>query len=130
MREYDLLHAAVEPAIARGPIEPGITMVILSEAERKVLVELLAGMEKGPGASARIKLRAAAPVRDAELGSTKWTGLKRIFMALFDTDGREKGQCRWCEKTARIDQYGLCTHCLPRHRKQQQQQPQSALCEI
>lgn len=124
MREYDLLHAAVEPAIARGPIEPGVTMVLFSEAERRALMEALAGMEHGPAASARIKLRAAAPVRDAELGAAKWTGFKKFFMAFFETDGREKGQCRWCTKSARIDQYGLCTRCLPRN-----QEAQTAFCE-
>ena len=94
-------------------------MIILNEAERRMLVDMLTGMETGPGASARIKLRAAAPVRDVELGAKKWSGWKRALMSLFETDGREKGQCRWCTKAARLDQYGLCTRCLPRRAEQE-----------
>lgn len=96
-------------------------MVLLSAAERRVLVELLEGAHQGPAASARVKLRAAAPVRDAEILAQNWTGFRRIFRAFFETDGRERGECRWCKKSARIDQYHLCSRCLPKK--------QAALCE-
>ncbi len=96
-------------------------MVLLTAAERRALVEILEGKEHGAAATVRVKLRAAAPVRDAELVGQNWTGFKRILRAFFETDGREKGECRWCKKAARIDQYHLCSRCLPKK--------QSAFCE-
>jgi hypothetical protein len=115
MSSGDLLNIAVEAAIAPGPISEGHTMLILTEAERKSLLELLPAEGSGPLGSARLKLRSAAPVRDAGWKRDHFRGLLRWASRLFETDGRERGRCRWCHARTRIDQYGLCPSCVPPH---------------
>jgi hypothetical protein len=116
MHDKELTHLAVGPAVAHGPIEPGVTMVVFTEAERAYLLLAVADVETGPGASARLKLRAAAPVRDAGWKRENWRGVFRFLLRFLETDGRESGRCRWCKQRRRIDQYGLCVACLPSRR--------------
>jgi hypothetical protein len=86
-------------------------MILLTDAERAWLLGLVADESSGPGASARLKLRAAAPVRDADWGRRQLGGLVRFISKFFESDGRERGRCRWCHTKTRIDQYRLCQRC-------------------
>jgi hypothetical protein len=113
MQDEGLAHLAVSPAIEPGPIEPGVTMVLLTESERDHLLSVVGTHDTGPAASARLKLRAAAPVRDAGWAQEHPRGLFRFLLRFMETDGRMPGRCRWCKQRTRIDQYALCPDCLP-----------------
>src|SRR5688572_30350811 len=128
MHEENPTNLALEAALTNGPIERGISMVLLTDVEREHLIALLREQQTGPGASVRLKLRAAAPVCDAEWSRSRWRGFTRLVMSLFETDGREKGRCRWCQRRARIDQYRLCARCLPRRAEEQART--ASLCEV
>ena len=84
MHDEGLLTYSVQPAIAPGPVDPGVTMVLLTDAEREYLLKVVGNEDCGPAATARLKLRKAAPVRDAGWGGPQWKGLFRLFMKLFD----------------------------------------------
>jgi Zn-dependent protease with chaperone function len=113
MHAEELQHFAVEAATRDGPLEAGLTMLVLTECERRHLLRLVAGENVGPGASARMKLRSAAPVRDAGWKANDHRGFFRFLLKFFETDGRHRGKCRWCRTKTRIDQYGLCARCAP-----------------
>jgi hypothetical protein len=113
MHAQDLQNFAVQAAIAPGPVDRGVTMIVLTNAERDYLLERVADESVGPGASARLKLRAAAPVLDADWGKKRLRGFIGFVSKLFESDGRQRGRCRWCDKRTRIDQYGLCERCVP-----------------
>lgn len=105
---------SVASALTPGPIDPGVTIVLLTDEERRHLLSVVGSDDTGPAATARLKLKSACPVRDAALRSSQGRGLRGFLTKLLSMDGRESGVCRWCEKRERIDHFGLCARCLPR----------------
>lgn len=108
---------ATELLLAAEPLDGEVRIIAITEAEREYLLRIVGEAESGPAATARLKLRAAAPVQ--ELGTQRAPkGFRGWLESVFHRDGREAGNCRWCKRRARIDQYRLCAQCTPPNREQ------------
>lgn len=109
---------ATELLLSADPLDGEVRIVAITEAEREYLLRVVGEAESGPAATARLKLRAAAPVQ--ELGTQRAPkGLRGWLESVFHRDGRDAGQCRWCKRRGRIDQYKLCVKCAPPPNREQ-----------
>jgi hypothetical protein len=108
-----LANKATEALIGPDPLQGEVRILALSEDEREYLLRVVGDAETGPAATARLKLRAAAPVREWGAKENARPSVFARIAALLQSDGRERGTCRWCKQRARVDQYQLCEVCTP-----------------
>ncbi len=113
MRQPEALpNAATAPLTQGAPLDGEVRLVALTEEERTHLLAVVGDADLGPAATARLKLRAAAPVE--EWGAhEKPSRFRELIGTLFQNDGRLRGECRWCHRKGRLDHYQLCERCAP-----------------